>query len=215
LGAHVSPGDRVSLGRQLIVIPAASTTPSRVILYNKPEGEVCTRDDPEGRPTVFEKLPRLREGRWVAVGRLDANTQGVLLFTDDGELANRLMHPSGELLREYAVRVLGEVDESMIRRMLHGVELDDGVAAFDDVKISGGTGANVWYHCWLREGRKREVRRLWESQGCKVSRLIRVAYGPVRLPAALRRGRWQDLSPTEILMLRKAIKPREPSSDAD
>jgi 23S rRNA pseudouridine2605 synthase len=206
LGTKVIPGDRISLGRQVVIVPEPSFRRASVLLYNKPEGEVCTRDDPEGRPTVFERLPKLDQGRWVAVGRLDANTQGVLLFTDDGELANDLMHPSGELVREYAARVLGEVDAAALRQLTEGIELDDGMASFDEVRLSGGRGANVWYHCFLREGRKREVRRLWEALGCRVSRLIRVAYGPIRLPEDLPRGRWRELEPAEIGTLRGAIK---------
>lgn len=171
--------------------------PRRVLLYNKPEGEVTARSDPEGRPTVFRRLPRT-PGRWIAVGRLDLNSQGLLLFTNDGELANALMHPSRGVEREYACRVRGEVTPEMVQRLVDGVELDDGPAHFDVVESAmpmddPGEGANAWYHVIVSEGRKREVRRLWESQGVAVSRLIRVRYGPVVMPRDLRRGKLREL----------------------
>lgn len=201
-GTPIKPGDRVCMdGRPLALTRAWQEQPSRVLLYHKPEGEMCTSDDPEGRPTVFDRLPPIQAGRWVSVGRLDFNTSGVLLFTTDGKLANRLMHPSGGVEREYAVRVLGEVSADVIDKLTRGVELDDGLACFDDVRDAGGRGANHWYHVTLSEGRNREVRRLWESQGVTVSRLIRVRFGPIKLPGGLKPGRWKELTDREIRQL--------------
>lgn len=170
----------------------------KTLIYNKPEGEICTRKDPEGRPTVFQKLPKLRGRRWIAIGRLDINSSGLLIFTTDGELANRWMHPSQEVEREYAVRVLGKVTPAIIERLTKGVKLEDGMAKFDEIKDAGGTGANHWYHVILKEGRQREVRRLFASQGLTVSRLIRIRYGNVALPPRLKAGKFEDIE-TRVL----------------
>ena len=173
----------------------------RVLIYHKPEGEICARSDPENRPTVFENLPPIRGERWIMIGRLDINTLGLLIFTNDGELAHRLSHPSYEVEREYAVRVLGKVDEEILHRLRKGVKLEDGMAAFTRIEERGGAGANHWYHVVLKEGRNREVRRLWESQGVKVSRLMLVLYGPIDLPAALIRGHWRELKANDMQKL--------------
>lgn len=203
VGAGISPGDVVCIDGKAVVWEQHEPAPPRVILYNKPSGELCTRSDPEGRATVFDRLPRV-EGRWVAVGRLDFTTLGLLLFTNDGELAHRLMHPSREVEREYAVRVLGEVDQDMLARLRRGVMLEDGEARFDRIVEAGGEGSNHWYHVIVREGRNREVRRLWESQGVNVSRLMRVRYGPISLPRGLPPGRWRELEPGDVNLLRQA-----------
>ena len=169
-----------------------------MIAYNKPVGEVCTRDDPEGRPTVFDHLPKTKNERWINVGRLDINTSGLLLFTTDGELANKLMHPSSGVDREYAVRVRGDVDQDMINRLKEGVLLEDGIASFTDVRYFDGEGQNKWYHVVLMEGRNREVRRLWESQEITVSRLKRVRYGCIFMPANVPVGTWVELGQKEV-----------------
>ncbi|NIF15943.1 23S rRNA pseudouridine(2605) synthase RluB [Pantoea sp. Cy-639] len=202
LGLRVDLHDAITVDGKLIKRVEAAEATRRVIMYNKPDGEICTRDDPEGRPTVFDRLPRPKEGRWINIGRLDINTTGLLLFTTDGELANRLMHPSYEMDREYAVRVRGEVDDDMIDRLKAGVMLEDGPAKFTDIqKAPGGEGFNHWYHCVVMEGRNREVRRLWESQGVVVSRLKRVRFGPVFLNSDLPMGRWREMSQGEIDIL--------------
>lgn len=174
---------------------------SRILLYNKPAGELCTRSDSSKRRLVFDHLPSVPGGRWVTVGRLDMSSTGLLLFTNDGVLANKLMHPSSGIDREYAVRVLGQVTDNMLERLRAGVLLEDGMACFSDVRFFGGTGANRWYHVVVMEGRRREVRRLWESQGVRVSRLKRVRFGPVIVPAALPVGRWLEFGAAEVTML--------------
>jgi len=198
LGDQVGATDRVRVDDKPVSLAARRAVRSRVLMYHKPEGEVCTRSDPEGRPTVFARLPALPVGRWLAVGRLDINTSGLLLLTTDGELANRLMHPSSELEREYAVRVLGKVDPEILERLKTGVTLDDGPAHFNAISDGGGAGVNHWFHVVLTEGRNREVRRLWESQGCKVTRLMRVRFGPVSLPKGLSRGQCRELTAPEV-----------------
>ncbi|WP_299014378.1 23S rRNA pseudouridine(2605) synthase RluB [uncultured Photobacterium sp.] len=189
-----------------VELVAPSDEVCRVLAYNKPEGELCTRHDPEGRRTVFDRLPRLNEGRWVSVGRLDANTSGLLLFTTDGELANRLMHPSRRVEREYMVRVFGEVTEDMVRNLVRGVELEDGMARFEDVVYAGGEGMNHTFYVMITEGRNREVRRLWDSQGVTVSRLKRVRYGDIFLTKELPRGGWMELELKEVNYLREMVE---------
>jgi 23S rRNA pseudouridine2605 synthase len=201
IGDRVEARDRILVDGHPIAMKMLEERRTRVLIYNKPEGEICTVRDPEGRPTVFERLPKLKGERWIAVGRLDFNTTGLLLFTTDGELANALMHPSANIDREYLCRVLGEVDDDMLERLRKGVVLDDGIARFTDVTVGGGEGANRWYYVCLMEGRNREVRRLWESQNLKVNRLKRVRYGPVFLPARLKQGQWQDMPDEMILAL--------------
>ncbi|NNG13798.1 MAG: 23S rRNA pseudouridine(2605) synthase RluB [Gammaproteobacteria bacterium] len=201
---RISEGDKIKLDGRYIDFKFTASKP-RVLIYHKPEGEICTRHDPEGRANVFTNLPRLKSSRWIAVGRLDINTSGLLLFTTDGALANKLMHPSAEIEREYAVRVLGEVTDDMLKAMKTGVELEDGMAHFDNISDAGGTGANHWYHVILREGRKREVRRLWESQGVRVSRLQRIRFGDLTLPRSLRSGKWSDLDADELSGLYESV----------
>lgn len=204
LGDKVSPSDELKLDGKSVKVENSKLR--RVLIYNKPEGEICTRKDPEGRHTVFDRLPKLPGERWVAVGRLDINTSGLLLFTNDGELANRLMHPSRQIEREYAVRVLGEVTQDHIDAMCDGVELEDGFAKFTDVQFFNGSGANQWFHVVIMEGRNREVRRLWESQGLQVSRLKRVRYGSVFLDSEVRAGTWLELPKKEIDKLAATVE---------
>ena len=204
LGDRITPADHIALdGRVFRQLANSRPGGRRVILYHKPEGELTTRKDPEGRPTVFESLPRLHSKRWVSVGRLDTNTSGLLLFTTDGILANRLMHPSQEVEREYAVRVLGRVSDEQLTALKTGIRLEDGTARFESIKDAGGEGANHWYHVVLKEGRNREVRRLWEAVGVTVSRLVRIRFGSIQLPRGLRRGMWREVSDTEMANLLK------------
>ena len=202
-GRKASLGDRATLQDRILVDgkPVSrrrlSSNERFVILYNKPEGEVVTRSDPEGRKTVFRNLPKLPQGRWIAVGRLDVNSSGLLLFTNDGELANRLMHPKQLIEREYAVRVHGEVTEAMLEQLVRGVELEDGPARFEEVVSSGGEGSNRWFHVVLMEGRKREVRRMWEAVGAVVNRLKRVRFGPIFLDSKVKAGQWRELDRKE------------------
>jgi len=213
LGQSVLPTDKIKIGGRLVNVRFTTTKTPRVVMYHKPEGEIVSRDDPEGRPSVFTALPRIRGGRWIAVGRLDFNTSGLLLFTTSGELANKLTHPSSELVRDYAVRVLGELTLEAQQQLLNGIELEDGPASFSSLQDAGGEGANHWYRVTLFEGRNREVRRMFEAVGCTVSRLIRVRYGPFSLPPQLKRGRVYELDEAEVkgLMreLDKMIKPTE------
>lgn len=205
-GQGVAGTERIHIdGRPVSLAAATGRVTQRTLIYHKPVGELTTRTDPQGRPTVFEHLPAIKTGRWIAVGRLDLNTAGLLLLTTDGQLANRLMHPSCEIEREYAVRVLGKVEPATIERLLSGVELEDGTAAFAALSDAGGPGANHWYHVILREGRNREVRRLWESQGITVSRLIRVRYGPISLSRQLRPGGYRELEREEVNALYRAV----------
>lgn len=205
LGDRVDASAAIRVDGHQISVPSVTDVICRVLAYHKPEGEVCTRHDPEGRPTVFDRLPRIKDSRWVAVGRLDVNTSGLLLFTTDGELANRLMHPSHEVEREYAVRVFGEVTEGMLQKLRHGVQLEDGPAKFDKITSGGGEGLNQWYNVTLCEGRNREVRRLWESLEVQVSRLMRIRYGDIKLDKTLPRGGWAELELPQVNYLRKMV----------
>ena len=202
---EVTGGTKIRLDGHVLSVMESQDTVCRVLAYYKPVGELCTRNDPEGRPTVFDRLPKMRGSRWIAVGRLDVNTSGLLLFTTDGELANRLMHPSREVEREYAVRVFGQVDDEKIKQLSRGVQLEDGPAAFRSIKFQGGEGLNQWYNVTLTEGRNREVRRLWEAVGVQVSRLIRVRYGDLNLPKGLPRGGYKELDLPDINYLRTLV----------
>lgn len=201
LGDRVSSKDKISVDGKKLAPSEQNAQVHPVLLYNKPLGEICTRNDPEGRPTVFDHLPRVSHARWIAVGRLDINTTGLLLFTTDGELANRLMHPSSQLQREYMVRVMGEVTKEILNNLLTGVQLEDGTAKFDAIRHGGGEGVNQWYYVVLQEGRNREVRRLWESQGLKVSRLKRVRYGNIVIPSYVKMGKFVELPAKETKAL--------------
>ncbi|MDO3386415.1 pseudouridine synthase [Gilvimarinus sp. SDUM040013] len=221
-GKPASLGDRVSADDVLTyqgkaVRAKTEVSRRRVILYNKPEGEICSRNDPQGRRTVYDALPRLSGERWISVGRLDFNTSGLLLFTNDGDLANKLMHPSSVIDREYLVRIQGDVDDSMKRRLIDGVLLDDGVARFTDIVDGAGESRNRWFYCVVMEGRNREVRRLWESQGVRVSRLKRVRYGNIFIPSHVRVGQWLELNGKEIadLCMTADIQPQKRSKSDD
>ena len=200
VGQRISHGDTIRIDGRPVRLRVDAATP-RVLVYHKPAGEVVTHDDPHNRPTVFRTLPRLPQGKWQSVGRLDLNTEGLLLITNSGELANRLMHPRFGLQREYAARVLGALTEEEKQRLLAGVELEDGPAQFDSIEEGGGEGANCWYRVTIGEGRNREVRRMFETLGHAVSRLIRIRYGRMHLPRGLRRGKWTELGQRDIQAL--------------
>ena len=204
IGQSIHSGDRVELDGKVFVASALNE-PARVLIYNKPEGEVTTRDDPEGRPTIFEALPRLKGARWIAVGRLDINTTGLLALTTDGELANTMMHPSREIEREYVCRIHGEVPENIVDRLKRGVALDDGPAKFDEIERINSSDSHSWFRVVVTEGRNREVRRLWESQEYKVSRLKRIRYGTLTLPRLLKRGQSQELPVEEVEALQREL----------
>jgi 23S rRNA pseudouridine2605 synthase len=204
VGQRVGPEDKIRLNGKLAQLKFSSRLP-RVLMYHKPEGEIVSKDDPDGRPSVFAKLPRLKSGRWISIGRLDFNSCGLLLFTNDGGLANRMMHPRYEIEREYAVRVLGEATPEMIETLRTGVQLDDGPAHFTRFAEAGGEGANRWYRVTLSEGRNREVRRMFEAVGLTVSRLMRVRYGPVNMPPRLKRGQCIDLEQNEVQALLRLL----------
>jgi 23S rRNA pseudouridine2605 synthase len=197
IGMRVTPGDIIKVGKRVVGWPLAASLP-RVLLYHKPEGEIATRDDPQGRPTVFDKLPRLRGARWLAVGRLDFNTGGLLVFTTSGELANRMMHPSFAVEREYAVRTVGQLGPEHLARLSAGIALEDGMAHCELIEDKGGEGANHWYRIVLKEGRNRIVRRVFQALGLMVSRLMRTRFGILSLPPRLRRGQMEELAPGEV-----------------
>lgn len=218
VGQKIGPGDRIKINGKLVNIRFTERAP-RVLMYHKPEGEIVSRDDPEGRPTVFERLPVLNRGRWIAIGRLDFNTSGLLLFTSNGELANRMMHPRYELEREYAVRVIGELTEEQQATLTTGVALEDGEARFNSLHDGGGEGSNHWYRVTISEGRNREVRRMFEAVGLTVSRLMRVRYGPVQLPRQLKRGAWAEMSDADVRALMaelpEVVEPESPFAEPD
>ena len=210
IGQRIQLGDQVKVNGKPIKYRLAPP-PTRVIAYHKPAGEVVTHDDPQNRPTVFRKLPKLYQGKWQSVGRLDLNTEGLLLFSSSGDLANNLMHPRFGLEREYAVRVLGRLDKEEKQKLLDGVQLDDGLAQFGSIEDGGGEGANCWYKVTISEGRNREVRRMLESVGHAVSRLIRIRYGAMVLPKGLKRGAWMELGESDIQALMRAVNAASPS----
>ena len=201
IGARVSASDQIMVDGKKLAARRDRQQQARVILYNKPEDEICTRNDPAGRPTVFARLPPLKHGRWVSIGRLDINTSGLLLFTTDGELANRLTRPASRVEREYAVRVMGHVTPDMVQAMHQGVLIDGHLCRFTDIQHYGGKGINQWYHVVLMEGRNREVRKLWESRGVQVSRLKRVRFGPISIPGTVPCGTCQELQKNQIQQL--------------
>lgn len=197
LGMRASIEDTISIDGRVIRLNK-STGRKRILMYHKPEGEICARRDPQARPSVFDALPNISDGRWIMVGRLDLNSSGLLLFTNDGTLAQKLMHPSYGIVREYAVRILGTLTDAEKDALTKGITLEDGNAKFENLIEGGGPGVNRWYHVTLTEGKKREVRRLFESQGYKVSRLIRTRYGVLTLPKTLRKGRFIELNAIEV-----------------
>jgi len=205
LGDRWREGDRLALKGRPVNVEKRAGAPTRVLLYHKPTGEVVSRRDPEGRPVIFTQLPRLEVGRWIAIGRLDINTQGLLLVTNNGELANKLMHPSQRIEQEYAVRVLGQIGDEVLERLRKGVELEDGPAHFETIEPAGGEGANRWFHVTLTEGRNRIVRRLWESQNIAVSRLIRIRFGTMALPPRLKARTFCELDPQQLDALMHSV----------
>lgn len=204
IGDRVGAGDVVRIGKRVLRLNPEESLP-KVLLYHKPEGEIVSRHDPEGRPSVFDKLPHLRSSKWIAIGRLDFNTSGLLIFTTDGTLANRLMHPRFEMEREYAVRILGELSDEQMRQLTTGIELADGRAVFSYLAEQGGEGINHWYRVILKEGKNREVRRMFEAIGITVSRLMRVRFGPINLPPRIKRGQWLELDEKETRRLLQLI----------
>ncbi len=213
IGQRIQYGDQIKVNGKVIKV-RIEPPPARVIAYHKPVGEVVTHDDPQNRPTVFRKLPKLHQGKWQSVGRLDLNTEGLLLFTSSGDLANKLMHPRFGLEREYAVRVLGALSSEEKQRLLDGVQLEDGVAQFGSIEDGGGEGSNCWYRVTISEGRNREVRRMLEAVGHAVSRLIRIRYGAMVLPRGLKRGAWMELDEADIRALVRAAERRPAGADA-
>ena len=205
-GQAVDETDKVLLRGQILKLATKLKAKPQVLLYHKKIGEICSRNDPEGRPTVFDKLPKLSSGRWIQVGRLDINTDGLMLFTTDGELANRLMHPSYEIERQYSSRILGKVTDEILEKLTTGVVLEDGKAKFTRITFAGGEGANRWYNVALNEGRNREVRRLWESQDLTVSRLRRISYGGIELKRSLKPGNYEDLNVRAMRVLYERVK---------
>lgn len=200
VGDRVGAEDRVQIGKRVIRFDLNKRLP-QVLLYHKPEGEIVSRHDPEGRPSVFDKLPHLKSSKWIAIGRLDFNTSGLLIFTTDGALANRLMHPRFEVEREYAVRIIGKLTDEQITQLTSGIDLEDGTAAFSQLLEQGGEGINHWYRVILKEGKNREVRRMFETIGVMVSRLMRVRFGPINLPPRVKRGKWLELDEKETRRL--------------
>ncbi len=211
LGDRVERDEPITVDGHSVRTEQSAPKRVRVIVYNKQEGEITSRKDPEGRPSVFDKLPRLHNERWISVGRLDINTSGLLLFTTDGELANSLMHPRNEIEREYVCRIMAtDVDEAMLQRLRNGVDLEDGPAKFTRLEAMRGEGINRWFSVSLNEGKNREIRRLWESQGVMVNRLKRVSYGCISLPSFVSQGDWLELNPKEMKALYKManVKPK-------
>jgi len=211
VGDRISTGDLIRVKNRLIRINTGSRLP-RIMFYHKPEGEIVSRHDPEGRPSVFDKLPQLKSSRWVSIGRLDFNTSGLLIFTTSGELANQMTHPRFQIEREYAVRIIGQLTPEQMTQLTRGVELEDGIAKFDMIIEQGGEGSNRWYHAVIKEGRNREIRRMFEKLGIAVSRLIRVRFGPIRLPPYLKRGMLSELKENEVrqimVLFNKMIEPK-------
>lgn len=200
VGAAVIASDTIKIDNRVVHLSFEAELP-QVLLYHKPEGEIVSADDPEGRTTVFSKLPRIKQGKWIAIGRLDINTSGLLIFTNSGELANRFMHPRYEVEREYAVRILGELSDEQLLQLTQGIELEDGMASFNSIFLTGGEGANKWYQVVIKEGRNREVRRLFEAFHLPVSRLMRVRFGPIALPSRVKRGQMVKFDQKEVVKL--------------